>query len=254
MSVHEGVAVLASSKDTVGLAGDYTQLKMKTSGLLFAVSAAASLTFLLARPLTPGDWPVIFKVLSIFLLAVLGIRVDGLLGAALALSSVGDFLLGIRRLGSLDGESLFLLGLVLFLIAHLLYIALFLKYRRPIWWKPNWARVCGVLTILVVLGSVLGVLHRSLGSMLVPVVIYSLVLSCMGISAILADLGTPLAGFGALLFIASDAMIAISKFRGSFLGNEQLIWTTYYSAQLLILRGVERRYRGNQSIPQSQPL
>jgi len=227
---------------------------MKTSGLLFAVSAAASLTFLLARPLTPSDWPVTFKVLSIFLLAVLGLRVDGLLGAALALSSVGDFLLGIRRLGNLDGESLFLLGLVLFLIAHLLYIALFRKYRGPIWRKPNWVRVCGVLAILVVLGSVLGVLHRSLGSMLIPVVVYSLVLACMGISAILSDLGTPLAGFGALLFIASDAMIAISKFRGSFLGNEQLIWITYYSAQLLILRGVERRYICNQSIPQSQSL
>jgi uncharacterized membrane protein YhhN len=227
---------------------------MKTSGLLFPVSAAASLTFLLARPLTPGDWPVIFKVLSIFLLAVLGLRVNALLGAALALSSVGDFLLGIRRLGNLDGESLFLLGLVLFLIAHLLYIALFRKYRGPIWRKPNWVRVCGVLAILVVLGSVLGVLHRSLGSMLIPVVVYSLVLACMGISAILADLGTPLAGFGALLFIASDAMIAISKFRGSFLGNQQLIWITYYSAQLLILRGVERRYSGNHPIPQSPSL
>jgi uncharacterized membrane protein YhhN len=203
---------------------------MKTSGLLFAVSAAASLTFLLARPLTPGDWPVIFKVLSIFLLVVLGLRVEGLLGAALALSSVGDFLLGIRRIGNLDGESLFLLGLVSFLIAHLVYIALFRKYRGPIWWKPNWARVCGLLAILVVLGSVLGVLHRSLGS------------------------GTPLAGFGALLFIASDAMIAISKFRGSFLGSEQLIWITYYSAQLLILRGVQRRHSGNLSIPQSQSL
>jgi len=91
-------------------------------------------------------------------------------------------------------------------------------------------------------------LGRSLGSMLIPVVIYSLVLSCMGISAV----GTPLAGLGALLFIASDAMIAISKFRGSFVGNEQLIWITYYPAQLLILRGVQRRYSGNQLIPQSQ--
>ena len=65
----------------------------------------------------------------------------------------------------------------------------------------------------------------------------------------LADLGTPLAGFGVLLFIASDAMIAISKFRGSFLGSEQLIWITYYSAQLLILRGVERRYSRKQRTP-----
>jgi uncharacterized membrane protein YhhN len=52
--------------------------------------------------------------------------------------------------------------------------------------------------------------------MLIPVVVYSLVLSGMRISAMLADLGMPLAGFGAILFIASDAMIAISKFRHPF--------------------------------------
>ena len=219
---------------------------MKTSRLLFVVSAAASLTFLLARPLTAGDWPVIFKVLSIFLLAVLGSRVDRLLGGALALSSLGDFLLGVRRLGSLDGGALFLLGLGSFLVAHLVYIALFRKYQALVWWKPSPARMWGVLTILVTLGSVLEILQRSLGSMLVPVVVYSLVLCCMGIGAMLADLGTPLAGFGALLFIASDAMLAINKFRSPFPGGEQLVWITYYSAQFLILRGVERSHSRRQ--------
>ena len=97
---------------------------MRTSGLLFLVSAAASLTLLLAHPLNAGHWPVIFKVLSILLLSVLGFRVDGLLGGALALSSLGDFLLGVRRLGSLDGESLFLLGLGSFLIANLIILPL----------------------------------------------------------------------------------------------------------------------------------
>ncbi len=224
-------------------------MEMRTPGLLFAVSAAASLTFLLARPLTAGDWPVIFKVLSILLLAVLGFRVDGLLGCALALSSLGDFFLGVRRLGSLDGESLFLLGLGSFLIAHLVYIALFRKYQALVWWKPSPARAWGVLAILVALGSVLGTLQQSLGSMLIPVVVYSLVLTWMGISAMLADLRTPLAGFGALLFIASDAMIAINKFHGPFPGNDQLIWIIYYSAQFLILRGVERRHGRKQRTP-----
>lgn len=224
-------------------------VEMRTPGLLFAVSAAASLTFLLARPLTAGDWPVIFKVLSILLLAVLGFRVDGLLGCALALSSLGDFFLGVRRLGSLDGESLFLLGLGSFLIAHLVYIALFRKYQALVWWKPSPARAWGVLAILVALGSVLGTLQQSLGSMLIPVVVYSLVLTWMGISAMLADLRTPLAGFGALLFIASDAMIAINKFHGPFPGNDQLIWIIYYSAQFLILRGVERRHGRKQRTP-----
>ena len=214
---------------------------MRTSVLPFAFSAAASLTFLLARPLTAGDWPVIFKVLSILLLSVLGFRVDGLLGSALALSSLGDFLLGVRRIGNLDEESLFLLGLGTFLIAHLIYIGLFRKFLILVWWKPGPARVWGVLAIMVGLASVLGILGHSLGSMFIPVVVYSLVLSGMGIGAMLADLGTPLAAFGALLFIASDAMIAINKFRGPFPGNEQLIWITYYAAQFLILRGVERR-------------
>jgi uncharacterized membrane protein YhhN len=192
---------------------------MKTSRLLFVVSAAASLTFLLARPLTAGDWPVIFKFLSIFLLAVLGSRVDRLLGGGLALSSLGDFLLGVRRLGSLDGESLFLLGLGSFLTAHLAYIALFRKYQALVRWKPSPAQMWGVLTILVALGSALEILRQSLSSMLVPVVVYPIVLCCMGISAMLADLGTPLAGFGALLFIASDAMLAINKFRRPFPGS-----------------------------------
>lgn len=222
---------------------------MRTSGLLFAVSAAASLTFLLARPLTTGDWPVILKVLSILLLSVLGFRVEGLLGGALVLSSLGDFLLGVRRLGSLDGESLFLLGLGSFLLAHLIYIALFRKYRALVWWKPSPARVWGVLAILIALGSMLGILRQSLGSMLIPVVVYSLFLCGMGISAMLTDLANPLAGFGALLFIASDAMIAINKFRSPFPGHEQLIWITYYSAQVLILRGVERRYSRRQRTP-----
>jgi len=176
------------------------------------------------------------------MLAVVGFRVDRWLGGALTLSSLGDFLLGVRRLGKLDAESLFLLGLGSFLIAHLVYIAMFRKYWALVWWKPSPARVLGVVIILVAVAAMLGILWQSLGSMLIPVMAYSLVLSGMGISAMLADLWTSLAGFGALLFIASDAMIAISKFRHPFSYGEQLIWITYYSAQLLILRGVECRH------------
>jgi uncharacterized membrane protein YhhN len=62
----------------------------------------------------------------------------------------------------------------------------------------------------------------------------------------LADLRTPLAGFGAVLFIASDAMIAISTFRHPFPYSEPLIWITYYLAQFLILRGVEHRHSREQ--------
>lgn len=214
---------------------------MKTSRLLLAASAVASLTFLLANSLADGDWPVIFKVLSIVLLAVLGFRVDMLLGGALAVSSVGDFLLGVQQLGSPAGESLFLLGLGSFLIAHLTYIAMFRTYKSLHWRRPGPLRTMGVLTILIALGLVLETLRQSLGPLLVPVLVYALVLSAMGISAMLANLGTPLAAVGAMLFIVSDAMLAISKFRVPFAGSQPLIWITYYAAQILILLGVEHR-------------
>jgi uncharacterized membrane protein YhhN len=223
---------------------------MKTSRLLIAVSVAASLAFLVASVVAATDCPVILKVLSILLLAALGFRLDPLLGAALVISSLGDFLLGVRRLGSLDAGSLFLFGLASFLLAHLVYIAMFRKYRLSVWWKPGPARVLGIVTILVVLGSVLGILRHSLGPLFMPVVVYSLVLSGMGINAMLADLGTPLAGMGALLFLASDAMLAINKFRGPFGGSGPLIWITYYAAQLLILLGVARRHSREQQMPQ----
>ena len=82
-----------------------------------------------------------------------------------------------------------------------------------------------------------------------PVVAYSLVLSGMGIGPMLADLGTPLAGFGAVLFIASDAMIAISKFRHPFPYTEQLVWIVYYAAHFFILRAVEFRHSRDQRSP-----
>jgi uncharacterized membrane protein YhhN len=220
---------------------------MKTSRLLLCVSAAASIAFVFARLLTTAGWPVILEVFSILLLALLGSRISRLLGGALAISALGDLLLGLQRIGNLNRETLFLFGLSAFLFAHLLYIALFRKLWTATWWKPGKARLLGIVLILAVLGTLLGILWPTLGQLRIPILIYALVLSGMGISAMLADLGTPLASIGALLFITSDAMIAISKFRGPFAGHDQLIWITYYLAQLLIFLGIRHGQRAQKN-------
>ena len=80
-----------------------------------------------------------------------------------------------------------------------------------------------------------------------PVIVYALVLAVMASSALLAELGNPLAAIGALLFVASDAMLAIAKFRGPFAGHDPLIWITYYLAQALIFLAVERHAREQSS-------
>ena len=221
---------------------------MTASRPLLVLSAAASLIFLLANTLTAGDWPVVFKVASIGILAVLAIPVDMLLATALAFGALGDFFLGVRRIGTLDAEKLFLFGLGSFLLGHLVYIAMFRRYRpgsesrmpTPSARTVRWLAIAAVLVALV---WVLGELRGSLGPLLIPVVSYAAALAGMAISAQFAEFGTPLVTIGALSFVASDAMLAISKFRGPFAGSGPLIWITYYLAQLLIFLGVARRSR-----------
>jgi uncharacterized membrane protein YhhN len=215
--------------------------------LLFA-SAAASVIFLFANSLAHGDWPVVLKVASIAILAALAIGFDKLLAIALAFGALGDLFLGVRRIGSLDAEKLFLFGLGSFLAGHLVYIAMFRRYpaskdsreRKPF---LKSTQALGIAVILIALTVVLSVLRNSLGPLLIPVVAYAIVLAGMAISAQLAQLGNSLAAIGALCFVASDAMLAIQKFGGPFIGSGPLIWITYYLAQLLIFLGVARRAR-----------
>jgi uncharacterized membrane protein YhhN len=219
---------------------------MTFSRPLLFVSAAASLIFLFANSLATGDWLVVFKVASIAILAVLASPFNRLLAIALALGALGDFFLGVRRLGSLDAEKLFLFGLGSFLAGHLVYIAMFRRCRTNIGsrhGKPSLrsTRTVAITVILIALVAVLGALRNSLGPLLIPVVVYAIVLAGMAISAQLAELGNSLAAIGALCFVASDAMLAIHKFSGPFIGSGLLIWITYYLAQLLIFLGVTRR-------------
>ncbi|HVT92245.1 MAG TPA: lysoplasmalogenase [Bryobacteraceae bacterium] len=206
---------------------------------IFIFSIVASAIFLAVRPLTGADWPVIFKTLSILLLAVAGFRRYALLGAALTASAAGDFLLGVSRLGGLGPDTLFLLGLGAFLIAHLLYIALFrafLSARIP---SPRAARLTGILAILLLLVALLSRIYGALGGLRGPVILYAAVISTMGVCAMLAKIPSPLAAVGALLFIASDSLIALGKFSSAIPAGGILIWVTYYAAQLSLARAFE---------------
>jgi hypothetical protein len=75
-----------------------------TSRPILLASVVASSLYLVTPPYGAADWRVFLKVASIALLAALGFRVSNLLGAALSFGALGDFLLGVRRLGSLNAE------------------------------------------------------------------------------------------------------------------------------------------------------
>ncbi|MBL7161319.1 MAG: lysoplasmalogenase [Anaerolineales bacterium] len=134
---------------------------------------------------------------------------------------------------------LFVLGLVSFLIAHLVYIYAF-KGARP--WRLNWmsALVCLAYGVGIFL-----VLAPGLGDMTIPVIAYILVIIIMAYTAWEQWQQTHsrwalLAFIGALLFVLADTILAINKFRFPFLAGRALNLSTYFAAQWLISRSISK--------------
>jgi uncharacterized membrane protein YhhN len=195
------------------------------------VSALAALIFLLLEPGATTAVSLAAKVSSVFLLALLAARLGAWgLAAALACSSAGDLFL------EWDREGLFVAGLSAFLVAHLLYIALFVRgSERPLRVTP--ARAAAALAVVAGGAAVAAWIWPGLGALRVPVTTYMAVLLAMAFAAQVGRFGTPLVAAGAALFVTSDSMIGIVTFKGPFAGSGSLIWSCYYLAQAAITAG-----------------
>ncbi|MDH7914085.1 lysoplasmalogenase [Winogradskyella sp. SYSU M77433] len=157
-----------------------------------------------------------------------------LMFSALICSLLGDILL------MFVGESahFFTLGLVAFLIAHVMYILLFLKHRN----KTRSPLKFGIVLIIYAL-SLFYLLKDSLGDMLIPVAIYMIVILSMATTAYLRKdsvniLSYGLVFIGALCFMISDSILALNKFYQPIPFSNISIMLTYALAQLLIVLGI----------------
>lgn len=134
----------------------------------------------------------------------------------------------------------FMLGLVSFLTAHILYCIVFLKR----WNKSASSTYWVVLITLMLYGSVLFMqLKDSLGELLIPVIIYVSAILLMAITAfrrnkMVTSESFKLVFIGALLFIASDSILAINKFLNTVPYSHILVMGTYATAQYLITKGI----------------
>jgi uncharacterized membrane protein YhhN len=144
-----------------------------------------------------------------------------LLGGVLA-SWVGDVLIGWS----------FVAGLAAFLVAHLLYGAMFLTAfdRRPSRWAVGYAAWFAVFLV---------VLQPHLGGLLVPVVVYGVALGGM---AALATPGGALTAIGGLCFVISDTLLALRRFADVLqdVGADVVTMAAYLAAQALLVAGVLR--------------
>jgi uncharacterized membrane protein YhhN len=149
--------------------------------------------------------------------------------AGLVFSMAGDVLLMLP-------PDRFVAGLAAFLIAHLCYIAAFASEIGALIWWP--------LIPLATYGTVIYIiLAPSLGKLKSPVLIYVVVILVMAWLAWerwsqTGQSGALLASAGAVLFLTSDTILAINRFRRAFKPAHALNLATYFAAQWLIASSV----------------
>jgi uncharacterized membrane protein YhhN len=161
-----------------------------------------------------------------------------LLPAALALSAVGD--------GFLAGEpkKWLPLGLVSFLIAHLIYVALFWNEGAPnLLIEP--VRVVMIAAAVISGVGMLAWLWPHLGAMRMAVSAYVAAIVAMQVTSLLLPWIAWPVMVGALAFMASDAILSADLFRSARLaGSERFsaysIWGLYYGGQAAIAIGLMR--------------
>ncbi len=150
-----------------------------------------------------------------------------LIAAGLAFALLGDILLMLP-------EERFVMGIGSFAATHALYLAAFISAAGLALINPS--------TIPLILFSVIMTRFLWAGlrkSLQIPVLAYIVLITIMTAQAIGAAVesegaGLAIAAAGAVLFLASDSMLAIDRFRLPFKAAQALVLSTYWLGQWLI--------------------
>jgi uncharacterized membrane protein YhhN len=150
---------------------------------------------------------------------------------ALAFSLMGDILL-------MDKNNLFLYGIASFLITQLLFVYIIVKHIEQSSTKD---KLFAAIPFLIYFLTLISTLKPNLGEFLIPVIVYGIAISIFGSISLLNYLvnktrNSQILVYGAVLFIASDSMIALHKFHEPRIYYPVIIMLTYVLAQYLIYR------------------
>ncbi|MCO6180240.1 lysoplasmalogenase [Ciceribacter sp. RN22] len=175
----------------------------------------------------------VVKTLPVLLLAGFAWSAEApkLLLAALLLSAAGDAFL------AHDGERAFVGGLAAFLLAHLMYGALFVSVAAPsIVLSEAWRIPAGAVSA-VAIAIVLPLVRRYAGPHRMAVSVYGIIILGMALLALLVP--APTVFVGAAVFMSSDAVLAWRRFVLKSDGAlrraaSYYVWISYFAAQCIL--------------------
>ena len=196
--------------------------------LLVALSLAFGFSYPLLWDHLPVAMGMAWKGAGVGLLALAAVSrardLDGrLLASVLALGSTGDVLLEISLAA----------GAAAFAAGHAVAIFLYRRNRRL---ETDQIDVAVAALILLAAAAVPGLLLQGREEA-IPFVVYALLLGAMTARAWLSRFPRGLVATGALLFLASDMLIAF-RMSSDVAGLGPSIWLLYYAGQLMIFLGV----------------
>lgn len=201
---------------------------------LIGIYLGQSILIFIAKPL--------LMITLFWYYAVNAKRINKLFVAGLFFSFLGDVLL----LGS--GELYFILGLLFFLIAHVFYIIMVVKLLKST--KLPQVLIASI-PYLLIFYFLLNILYSGLRDMKIPVIVYAITITVLGISSLSLFLQNKtkthlVLVFGVLIFIISDSVLALNMFYKEQAIYPLLIISTYVIAQYLICKFVllnEKKYK-----------
>ncbi|MBM3128808.1 MAG: lysoplasmalogenase [Chloroflexi bacterium] len=213
---------------------------MKTA--LYLIPVLAALVLFLLRAEFRKDKRAIYFLKPLSTLTVIAVALLSFLEPAQNLTYAVGVIIGLLfcfggdiALMFQDNRKAFMLGLVLFLLGHIVYAIAF-------GWLGRFSArdIFSTITLLVSGVGFYALIKANLGSLRVPVIVYIVVISVM-VSRALSTFASPVftnaqAGMiatGAILFYVSDIILAAARFWKPFRYHRASL-AFYYGGQLLI--------------------
>jgi uncharacterized membrane protein YhhN len=186
-----------------------------------------------------------------------GDRFTLLIQAGLFFSLIGDIALMFQH----KDEFNFLIGLGAFLIAHLCYCIAFIHNITEVGEAEGLLVSLGIATGIALFAVLFSweLLPRLDEGFSVPVMAYVVIIACMAMLAGFRWMRTFPRSFwmvmiGALLFMASDSLLATNRFIKSLDWSPAVIIVTYAAAQFLIVAGALQHVLDPDSIRRKQAM